>query len=530
MHLTDVSAATERETAMWLLEQLVPGSGVNNLNFAFRVDGELRGDLLDEVFRAMVRRHDALRTVFGGADGSVTRRVLPPEQAALGIGYRESTEERLTDDLRGFVAEPFALRDGCLLVRAAVFRLGAAQVFCLVAHHLIVDAMSMNILRDELVSGYEALIAGGSLPADRVPALPEPEPTPASVEFWRSRLDGYVPAKSSLWLGNQDLDEPTLTGDAVQRELSAEARDAVRRLRRELRAPDSVILLAAYYLLLNLHGAGDDLIVGSPVSTRPHSALSAVGYHVNLLPLRVRVDPAAGFRALVGATRSTFLESLDNASVPGDLLVGQMRAERTWRSPLFRYLFNYVPYIPGAGGTDFKIGDFPAEQVVDLENGFSRFDLEFFVPPLPPSERIRIRAVFRDQVFTRDEVELLLARYEELIVKVGSDVDRAVEGWPPPADRRAGQGQALHDVAPFAGDDGPDWLVENLLMYWRQMLRRPELDADANFFTSGGTSLLGAMLVQRIRKSVGVGVKLADLFANPTPNLLAARLSELLPY
>jgi hypothetical protein len=528
MHLTDVSAATGRETAMWLLEQLVPGSGVNNLNVAFRVDGALRADLLDEVFRATVRRHDALRTVFGEDDGTVTRRVLPPEEAEPGIACRDSTDEKLTADLHSFVAEPFVLRDGRLLVRAALFRLGDAQVFCLVAHHLIVDAMSMTILRDELVSGYEARLAGGSLPADRVPALPEPEPAPASVAFWRARLDGYVPAKSALRLGNQDLDEPTLTGDAVQRELSAEAREAVRRLRRELRAPDSVILLAAYYLLLNLHGAGDDLIIGSPVSTRPASALSAVGYHVNLLPLRVRVDPAAGFRSLVGAARSSFLEGLEHASVPGDLLVGQMRAERTWRSPLFRYLFNYVPYLPGAGGTDFTIGGLPAGQVVDLENGFSRFDLEFFVPPLPPSERIRIRAVFRDQVFTRDEVELLLSRYEALIVAAGSDVDRPMEGWSLPAGQGADPDRAAQQ--PVSADDGPDWLVENLLTFWRQALRRSDLDADANFFTSGGTSLLGAMLVQRIRKSVGVGVKLADLFANPTPNLLAARVSELLPY
>jgi aryl carrier-like protein len=103
-----------------------------------------------------------------------------------------------------------------------------------------------------------------------------------------------------------------------------------------------------------------------------------------------------------------------------------------------------------------------------------------------------------------------------------------MEGWSLPAGQGADPDRAAQQ--PVSADDGPDWLVENLLTFWRQALRRSDLDADANFFTSGGTSLLGAMLVQRIRKSVGVGVKLADLFANPTPNLLAARVSELLPY
>ncbi len=522
MYSADTSPATGREAAMWLLEQLVPGSGVNNLSFAFRVDGALRPDLLDEALRAMVRRHDVLRTVFDGTGATVTKRVLPPEDAEPTVAHRDSTEKSLTSDLNAFVAEPFALEDGHLLVRAALFRLADTQVFCLVAHHLIVDTMSMTILRDELIRGYETVLAAKPLPVEQVRAMPEPEPEPASVQYWRLQLHGYVPAESSLWLGSQDAGEPTLIGGAVQRDLSAEARDVVRRLRRELRAPESVILLAAYYLLLSLHGAGTDLIVGSPVSTRPLTALSAIGYHVNLLPLRVRVDRSSGFRALVGATRTAFIGGLGHANVPAELLVA--RLDRTWRSPLFHYLFNYVPYHLGATGLDMTIGGLPAHQLIEVENGSSRFDLEFFVPPFPSAERIRIRAVFREQVLTRDEVEMLLSRYDELIVTVGSDVDRPVEGWPTPA-----RADKPAPVPTATADGGPDWLVENLLALWQQLLRRDRLDADANFFTSGGSSLLGALLVQRIKKSIDVPVKLADLFANPTPHMLAARLRERLP-
>jgi hypothetical protein len=237
------------------------------------------------------------------------------------------------------------------------------------------------------------------------------------------------------------------------------------------------------------------------------------------------VDPPAGFRALVAATRSAFMEGLAHASVPADVLVG--RAERTWRSPLFRYLFNYVPYNPGAtNALDFTVGGVPAQQVVDLENGSSRFDLEFFIPPLPSAEWIRVRAVFREQVFTRAEVELLLSRYDELIVKVGAALDGPLEGFgwtrPVPSAEAA-------TLRTDPTDRGPDWLVERLVGLWRQQLRRDGLDADANFFRSGGSSLQGALLVQRIKKTIEVPVKLADLFANPTPNTLAAQLRDLLP-
>jgi hypothetical protein len=63
-----------------------------------------------------------------------------------------------------------------------------------------------------------------------------------------------------------------------------------------------------------------------------------------------------------------------------------------------------------------------------------------------------------------------------------------------------------------------------LLALWQTTLGRTDIGPDANFFDSGGHSLLGAQLVQRVEKTLGVPVRLADLFAHPTPLAMAEHL------
>jgi acyl carrier protein len=80
-------------------------------------------------------------------------------------------------------------------------------------------------------------------------------------------------------------------------------------------------------------------------------------------------------------------------------------------------------------------------------------------------------------------------------------------------------------AAPRHGDE----LIDRLVKLWSGLLRREGLGADANFFASGGHSLLGAKLVQDIEGELGVKLKLTDLFDHPTPAALAARIRAATP-
>ncbi|WP_410615062.1 condensation domain-containing protein [Amycolatopsis sp. lyj-109] len=416
--------ATRKEEGLWLLERLVPGEGVNNVpGVALRVAGRLDRAVLQEAVAQLVRRYDALRTVFHAGDTRLTKSVLPavpirlegPECADVDAGLRE------------LITRPFTL-DGSPLLRVGLYHGPEHDSVGVAVHHLIFDGTSMSIFLEELAAAYDAVLAG-DLPdaGPPVPLWPESEPKPASLAFWREHLRDFDAGGPGLWCGGQESAQPTLRGEQLVRPFSAAAKDVVTALQKELKAPDVVVLLAAYYLLLHAHGAGPDLAVGFPVNVRSQQAQRAIGYHVNIVPLRVRIDPAETFRAFSRRVRDLFFEAIAHADVPMDVLLPEVeRAGSSWRTTLFRHVFNYLPF---GGRAATSLGGAPAE-VVEIDPGHSKFDLEFVI--LPSAQESRVKAVYGAEVLGRGEVELLLERYDALLVAAASAPDRPLrelDGW-----------------------------------------------------------------------------------------------------
>ncbi|MFF3540101.1 amino acid adenylation domain-containing protein [Streptomyces sp. NPDC002466] len=416
-----LTAASRKEQALWLLEKLVPSGAVNNLSVVFSTDEPLGEWELQETLDALLARHETLRTVFHGADGALVKQTVPADRFTVPVDTRPMSKDDARAAVAELVATPFAF-DGRPLVRAGHFQGPDGDVFCLVIHHIVFDTVSAGILLTELTGIYEAVAAGIDIPEELREPRPALNSSPYSQEsltYWRDHLRDFDPSALGLDCGTDDLPDPTLIGDSVLHTLSDDARDAVRRLQQELRAPEAVVLLAAYYLLLARHGAGPDLVVGSPANIRPADAPDAIGYHVNTLPLRARVNLDTGFRDLAAQAREAFFGAITHADVPVDVLLPEIRhTGSTWRNTLFRHLFNYVP---NAGPPTFDIDGTTATRLL-VENGYSKFDLEFFFLASP--EEITIRGVFYTAVLSRSDTEFLLERYDALLVDLGRNPDR----------------------------------------------------------------------------------------------------------
>jgi Condensation domain/Phosphopantetheine attachment site len=494
----DQEQATNNEQALWLLEKCVPGTGVNNIPFAFRVPGGLRRDHLLAALRHVADQHPALRTRFRVEDSRLVRSSGPVGDLVV---------EEITGPLPEFASRPFPL-DGEPLLRAGIRSQADGDVVCVVAHHLVFDAISAFYLGEELASAYGA-VAQGREPPRRAPGADRA--TTVRGDFWARRLEGFDPDQLTLGIGTRDTDTWTLAGAQVTHEPAPEVANVVARLRKQLRAPDGVVLLAAYYLLLARHGAGPDLVVGCPFTTRDETTAYAIGFHVNVVPLRVAVDPAASFRDLTRSVRGVFLDAMDHRTVEVEVPTDRPAA---WRNPIFRHVFNYVPI---GSDASFRFGDAQAE-TVSLDAVYSKFDLEFFLLASP--DRLRLRAVYSTEVHAAADIADLLERYESLLLAVDVDVDRPLGELPSWGERATRAAEAMPALTVEADRE----LVERLVALWREVLARDDLDADANFFDNGGHSLLAAKLAQLAEGETGVPLTLAEFFANPTPRALACHL------
>ncbi|MEH0474004.1 condensation domain-containing protein [Streptomyces sp. B21-097] len=439
---------SRKEEALWLLERLVPDSSANNVpGAAVRVAGRLDGRALDDAVRALLRRHEALRTVFRVTEAGLVKELVPQSAVASVVERREvGDEDGLRSALAEFVLRPFPL-DGGPLLRVGHFTAGDGDVLCLAVHHLVFDAMSTSIFLEELAVAYGAAAGGHDLrtaPVDVVPAWSEPETGEASLSFWRKHLDGFDPYAARLWVGDRTAGGDSLAGATTSHALSAQAVAVLRDSRRRLRAPDAVVLLAAYYLLLARHGAGPDFAVGLPVNIRMPHTRRTIGYHVNILPLRNRVGGERTVREFVRDTRDVFLEAIDHADAPVDVLMPEApRLDSSWRSALFRHVFNYLP---GSGGTAVRFGDLPGRLEV-VETGSSKFDLEFVIAAA--SDGYEVKAVYSTAVHTERNVELLLRRYDALLTELGRDPEQRlaeVGAWCP---EDLAAVDAAHDARPY---------------------------------------------------------------------------------
>jgi hypothetical protein len=69
-----LSFAQER---LWFIDRLEPGSATYNIPSAWRLCGALDAAALERALGEIVRRHEALRTVFAAVDGSPVQVIAP---------------------------------------------------------------------------------------------------------------------------------------------------------------------------------------------------------------------------------------------------------------------------------------------------------------------------------------------------------------------------------------------------------------------------------------------------------------------
>src|SRR6185312_11539145 len=105
-------------------------------------------------------------------------------------------------------------------------------------------------------------------------------------------------------------------------------------------------------ILLHRYTARRDIVFGTPLAGRTRvESENLIGLFVNMLPLRVDLDPQESFLHLLHKTKSRSLDLLAHQHMPFEQLVEELKLPRELnRSPLFDIVFNFhnVPFAPAA--------------------------------------------------------------------------------------------------------------------------------------------------------------------------------------
>ncbi|GAB3136681.1 non-ribosomal peptide synthetase [Micromonospora sonneratiae] len=340
---------------LWFLDQLSPGNPFYNNPVAFDIVGALDVPALTRALTEVVRRHEALRTVFASVDGEPCQVVRPAEPVLLPVTDLTALPavERLrrADEAAGADARaPFDLATGPLL-RSSLIRLAEDEHrWLLNVHHMVADGWSIGILIGEVTTLYGAYARGGTNP---LPELPVQYPDYA---LWQRRhlAGGELDRQLGYWTAAL-ADAPALLTLPTDRPRPAVQRyrgdchnttvdaEVVRGLREIGRVGDATLfmtLMATLSVLLWRYSGQDDVCVGTPFANRNHREVEGlIGHFINTVVIRNRLDPEQSFAALLDDVRRHLLDAYAHPDLPFEHLVEALKPERhTSYSPLFQVM------------------------------------------------------------------------------------------------------------------------------------------------------------------------------------------------
>ena len=472
---------------LWFLDLMEPGSPLYHITAAVEMTGRLDVGVLAAALGEVVRRHEALRTVFREVGGEVVqtpsmeilatvetpRGASPAEVPAAPQGFLGIEGAAAGDAPRGVstvvdaaersavlplidlqslpecqraaesehlsLAEarrPFDLRTGPLL-RVALLRTGAeSHLLVLTLHHIVSDGWSMGVLVRELGALYADFAAGRPSPLPEL-AIQYPDYAAwqrrhlsgarldAELAWWRGQLAG-MPTALELPLDHLRPSIQSVRGAVHRFAIGHDDLAAVTELSRRAEATLFMTLLAGFAALLGrISGGQDDLAVGTPVAGRTRVETEPlIGLFVNTLVLRMDLAGDPDAAALLGRVRETALAAFAHQELPFERLVEEMAPERDpRRPPLVQVLFA----LQNAPAGPLELPGLELA-VRPLDTGTAK--LELTVVLTESAEGLEGAIEYGADLFDAASIERLAGRYVRLLSAMAADSHRHLSELP----------------------------------------------------------------------------------------------------
>jgi non-ribosomal peptide synthase protein (TIGR01720 family) len=377
----DGSPAPLTPIQRWFFERGLPARGHWNMTVPLEPGRRLDAGVLERALAAVAERHEALRLRFQRVDGewrqAPVEKGFPLERIDLSAFPAHDRAERMDEEATRTHAG-LDLEHGPV-ARAALFELGGgAQRLLLVAHHLVVDAVSWGILLEDLEAAYGQLERGepARLPragtpfrrwAERLAEVARAGGFRGELEFWTHPSRAAVRPLPVDHPGGDDTDRfgETVAGALTEeqtRTLFQEALPAYHAHAGDLLMAALARVLAGWTgeerVLVELEGHGrEDLFPGLDVSR-------TVGWFTTLAPVLLDLRGLEGDAEVIKGVKEQLRALPGRGLGHGALrwLADEPSREALAALPRPEVLFNYLGRVEHGGdeGELFRVADGPS--------------------------------------------------------------------------------------------------------------------------------------------------------------------------
>ncbi|MFF5535951.1 amino acid adenylation domain-containing protein [Streptomyces cinerochromogenes] len=530
---------TEGQRGLWALQQAFPDATAYNVPLCFRVRGLDTAAFL-RAWRAVAEVHPVLTTVLGGDADGPHQSVDPgraPDFAEVDLAALPDAEALAAVEREH--KRPFAT-DGEALVRIRVFARPSDESIVLVSvHHIVFDGTSARILMRALFEAYERVLAGAE-PAPAAPAaqfhdfVERQRATPPArraelLAHWRQKLAGPLPTL------NLPTDRPhsqvvdRFAGDTCFTALPAALAAGIAESAARWGVTPAALMLGAYGAVLATYSQDREFVVGVPVNERTDEALAdAMGFMINMVPVRMRLAADEPFRELVGRVQRDLVDGMLHSCPFAALAAGLPQAPAPDRSPVFQTAFVYQDVLAGIEGPGL-----PYELLHEVHQ---EGEYELSVEAWRTDDGYTLHWKYHPELYSREFVERFADRYLRLLLAVTGEPAVRVGELCRTADAPGtvqGDGPCVHDMVEAAVRRHPDAVAveaDDEVLTYAELGRRS--DALAAHLAARGVRR-GDLVTVLLDRSAAVVVALLGIlkagaaYVPLDPELPAARLSDI---
>lgn len=533
---------TDSQRQLWISTQMgEAASAAYNESLSLFMRGPLDLPALQRALQELVNRHESLRVTFS-LEGDC-QRISPQVTFALPFEDFSSLasaerEAEVKEWMAREVEQPFDLVEGPL-VRAQIAKVEEQyHVLVFTQHHLISDGESSSVLMRDLRALYAAEHRG--IPSELPPAMPfsayvqrqtieQTESEMADAEaYWLEQFADSVPL---LELPTDRPRPPVQTYNGAPKSLVLDPAlyEGLKKVSAQHHSTLLMVFFAISNILFHRLSGQDDIVVGTPAAGQVAAGVKeAVGYCINMLPIRSQCDTNPTFAEYLHTMRRSLLNGFEHQNYSPSRLIEKLNIQ--WnpsRPPLFSVTFNF-----DKSGSGMQMEELDV-QVSENAGDFARFDLSLNFLELENELRFEWR--YNTDLFDEQTIERWMECCMTLMSGIAANPEQRVLDLP--LELHAGEGkkkEAQDSRAPVASRQLEEAYVaprdeteQTLAKIWAEVLGVERVGVENKFFDMGGNSLVALQIIVRVLNTFQVELTMRHIFESPTVAQLAATITHL---
>jgi fengycin family lipopeptide synthetase D len=413
---------------LWFLAKLEGHNSLYNLPAALHMKGKVNAHVLEDVFKAIVQRHESLRTYFVEIDGEPFQKIADTIDLKIEIANYTGPawdKNRLKELAVEYFNYEFDLSRVPLLKIKLICLSEDNYLFLFNMHHIISDGWSIEVMLKEFETYYNSFLNNLEDPLQPLriqykdyatwqnKILGE-ESLGVVKDYWQKKLSKPRPLLN-LPADYSRSESFTMDGDMLQYSIDDAQAKALKDIGSGLNASLYMTLLSAVYILLHKYTGEEDIMVGSPVAGRQHYDLeNQVGFFINTIVLRNEINPEHTFEELLVKVKETLAGAFDNQVYPFDRLVDELDVERIQnRNPLFDVMVAWM--VKNGMGMKLQFSGIEADGL-DFRISSSMFDLSFLFDE--NEGKVEFAIEYNTSLFRKERIQNMSVHFRKLLESI----------------------------------------------------------------------------------------------------------------